>query len=302
MTPKRTKKIASQLLLIRVAKCSSCFVPELCPRFLTPEQVLVSLRQPCPTQRDRHVLFPILVLALLGAEQLNAVQNGDFSVWTSYKGSGVTTQSVGTPPGSLPDDWYGGPGVGGKATYDGVDFDLEQTEVPGQPKRFLRVHWHAPPAKDWSGEAHHQGVFRFTFLEYFGIKDVRVFAGKTVVMSFWARVDRGELDLIPIMWHSYDGQTAGIAGVKGKGYELFESSGQQRVIAVASGKPNPAAVCRLTPKWMKFEKQIALPSIGDRSITAGHYTGVGFDLDSRFAGSIDLAKIEVRVVDEVKSP
>lgn len=235
------------------------------------------------------------VLVLLGAEKPNALLNGDFSVWTNYKGSGITTETVGTPAGSLPDDWYGGPGVGGKATYDGIEFDPKQTEVPGHPKRFLRVHWHRPPSKDWPGEAHHHGALRFTFLEYFGIRDARIFAGKTVGMSFWAKVDHGELGLIPIMWHSYDGMTPGIAGVKGKGYELFESSGRPRVVAVASGKPNPAAVCKLVPKWTRFEKRITFPSIQNKSITAGHYTGVGFDLDSRFTGSIDLANVEVRV-------
>jgi hypothetical protein len=51
----------------------------------------------------------------------------------------------------------------------------------------------------------------------------------------------------------------------------------------------------LTSKWTRFEKRITFPSIDDKSITAGHYTGVGFDLDSRFAGSIDLTKVEVRV-------
>ncbi len=241
------------------------------------------------------MLILTIVLILYGADHPNALPNGDFSVWKSYRGSGITTQSVGTPAGSLPDGWYGGPGVGGKATYDGIEFDPKQTDVAGRPKRFLRVHWHEPPSKDWPGEAHHQGALRFTFLEYFGIKDVRIFAGKTVVLSFWAKVDSGELDLIPIMWHSYDSVTPGITGIKGKGYELFESSGKKGVVAVASGKPNRAAVCKLTPKWMKFEKRITFPSIGNKSITAGDYTGVGFDLDSRFAGSVDLAKVEVRV-------
>ncbi len=242
------------------------------------------------------MLIALLVVLMFGAEQPNALPNGDFSVWSTYEGKGVTTESVGTPAGSLPDDWYGGPGVGGKATYDGVDFDAQQTEVPGHPKRFLRVHWHHPPSEDWPGETHHQGELRFTFLEYFGVRDVRVFAGETVVLSFWARVDRGDLDVIPVMWHSYDSQTPGITGIKGKGYELFESSGQPGVVAVASGKPNPAAACKLSTEWTKFEKPIMFPSLDNKSITPGHYTGVGFDLDSRFAGSIDIAKVEVRIL------
>ncbi|MEQ9379370.1 MAG: hypothetical protein RJP95_00790 [Pirellulales bacterium] len=190
------------------------------------------------------MLFPMMLLGVLCAEPGNALQNGDFSMWTSYEGHGITTESVGTPAGSLPDGWYGGPGVGGKATYNAIDFEPGQTEVPGSPKRFFRVHWHQPPSQDWPGEAHHKGDLRFTFLEYFGINDVRIFADKTVVMSFWARVDQGELDLIPIMWHSYDAETPGIVAVKGKGYELFEASGNPGEVAVAEGKPNPAAICK----------------------------------------------------------
>lgn len=237
-------------------------------------------------------------LLVLAAEP-NAVTNGDFAAWKSYRGAGVTTESVGTPPGSLPDDWYGGPGVGGVATYDRLAFDPAQEEVPGSPNWFLRVAWQRPPSDDWPGEGHHQGAFRFTFLEYFGVRDVRVFAGKTVVMSFWARTGGGEVDLIPILWHSYDSQTEGITGVKGKGYELFEASGQKGVVAVASGKPNPAAVCKLTPKWQRYEKRITLPAVEGKSITPGHYTGVGFDLDSRYQGHVDLAEIEVRPVGDV---
>ncbi len=243
------------------------------------------------------MLLPALIFALLGIEP-NAVSNGDFSRWTSYAGAGVTTESVGTPPASLPDGWYGGPGVGGKATYNRLDFDPQQNEVPGHPKHFFRVEWHTPPSVDWPGEAHHHGELRFTFLEYFGIKDVRAFAGQTVAMSFWARVDHGTLDLTPILWHSYDSETPGIVAVKGKGYELFESSDKPGMVAVASGKPNPAAVCQLTTRWTRFEKRITLPSTEGKSITAGHYTGVGFDLDSRFTGSVDLANIDVRLASD----
>src|SRR4051794_12927435 len=39
----------------------------------------------------------------------NVLLNGDFHEWKDYKG-GITTESVGTPPNSLPLHWYGGPG------------------------------------------------------------------------------------------------------------------------------------------------------------------------------------------------
>lgn len=224
----------------------------------------------------------------------NAVGNGDFSVWDGYTGQGVTTTSVGVPPKSIPEHWYGGPGVGATATYDVVAFPPGQTDVPGNPKRFLRVAWKTPPDKGWTGEGHHQGDFRFTFLENFSINDVRRFAGQTVVFSFYGRVAAGTADVVPIMWHSYDSATPGIVAVKGKGYELFESSGKPGVVAVAQGKPRAEAICRLTDRWQRFEKRLTLPATEGKSITAGHYTGVGFDVHERGAPTIDLALVDVR--------
>src|SRR3546814_15560570 len=56
------------------------------------------------------------------------------------------------------------------------------------------------------------------------------------------------VDVIPIMWHSYDAETPGIVAVKGKGYELFEPSGKPGVVAVAQGAPRGEAVCHLTDR------------------------------------------------------
>ncbi|MCC6694961.1 MAG: hypothetical protein IT365_04930 [Candidatus Hydrogenedentes bacterium] len=223
----------------------------------------------------------------------NLVRNGNFLAWDTYSGKGVTTTSVGVPPNSLPKDWYGGPGVGATATYDVVPFSPGQTDVPGNPERFFRVSWSVSPTKDWPGEAHHQPAFRFTFLEYFGMGDVHLLEGKTAICSFYARTNEGSVDIVPLLWHSYDANTPGIAGVKGKGYELFESSGKPGVVTVAQGAPNPEAVCRLTSRWQRFEKRIALPGTQNKSVTPGNYTGVGFDLVAREVNTIDLAEIRV---------
>jgi hypothetical protein len=226
----------------------------------------------------------------------NAVRNGDFRTWTSAKGTGVITTSVGTPPNALPDGWYGGPGVGATATYGVVDFPPGQSDVPGRPARHLRIAWKTPPAPDWKGETHHQPAFRFTFLEYFGIDDVRRFEGRTVEVRFSGRVRDGSADVVPILWHSYDSQPPGVAAVKGRGYELFEASGRPGVVAVAQGAPRPEAVCHLTTAWRPFARRIALPRTEGRSITPGHYTGVGFDLVARQAPTLDIAHVEVRPV------
>ncbi len=171
-------------------------------------------------------------------------RNGDFSSWPGYSGKGVTTTSVGVPPNSIPEHWYGGPGIGATATYDVAPFAAGQTDVPGNPKQHLRVTWHKPPSDDWPGEAHHVPDYRCSFLENFSIKDVRRYAGQTLALSFYGRAIGNPVDVIPIMWHSYDAETPGIVAVKGKGYELFEPSGKPGVVAVAQGAP--AAEARLS--------------------------------------------------------
>ncbi len=242
-----------------------------------------------------NALFPQLKEGYARIKRLlprNAIVNGDFAIWDGHKG-GVTTTTQGVPPNSIPLYWYGGPGVGATATYDVVDFPPGQRDVPGNPRRHLRVTWSVPPPNAW-GEDQHHGTPRYTFLEYFGIQDVRAFAGETVTFSFYARVSAGELRVVPILWHSYDPSTEGIAGIKGKGYELFESSGTPGVVAIAQGEPNPRAVCVLTPRWQRFEKTVALPSVDGKSITAGHYTGAGFDIVQPIGPiAVDIADVQV---------
>jgi len=113
------------------------------------------------------------------------------------------------------------------------------------------------------------------------------------------RVQRGPLDLIPILWHSYDSQTLGVAAVKGKGYELFESSGHFGLVAVAEGRPRPEAICKLSGRWQKFEKLITLPPVGRRFLTPDNYTGFGLDVTERAAPVLDLAAVEARPVEAV---
>ena len=232
-----------------------------------------------------------LLFAALGD---NAVVNGDFSDWPTYTGKGITTTSVGVDRAQFLTHWYGGPGQGATATYDVVNFPEGQTEVPGNPKRHLRIAWCTPPE---SGETQHGNAFRGTFLEYFGLQDVRLFSGKTVSLQFYARIvsqDPGAiLSIVPIMWHSYDPTNP----VKGEGYQLFESSGEPGVVALAQGPPNPRAIRTLTTQWQRFEVPITLPEVSALTITPGHYTGLGFDMITRAAPTIDIANVEARAIE-----
>jgi hypothetical protein len=224
----------------------------------------------------------------------NVLGNGDFSQWDSYQGRGVTTTSIGVPPDSIPKHWYGGPGVGATATYDVAAFAPGQREVPGNPKRHLQIRWATSASRDWPGETHHVPAFRCTILENFSMTDVRRFAGQPMLVRFSARVGSGSIHLIPILWHSYDSQTSGVAAVKGKGYELFESSGEVGVAAVAQGKPRPQAICEVTTDWRRFERVITLPGLEGQKLTPDNYTGVGFDFDDRYCPVLDLAQVDVR--------
>lgn len=231
----------------------------------------------------------LLAVAALGD---NVVVNGDFSDWPSYTGTGLTTTTVGVDRSKFLTHWYGGPGVGATATYDVAPFPQSQTEVPGNPKQHLRITWHTPPT---TGEDQHGAAFRGTFLEYFGLQDVRLFSGDTVQFSFYGRIvsddPEATLPIVPIMWHSYDPTNP----VKGEGYQLFESSGEPGVVAIAEGPPNPKAIVTLTTRWQRFEVPVALPDVSAKKITPGHYTGLGFDIIKRAAPTIDIANVEARV-------
>ena len=237
------------------------------------------------------IAFTLVLLAALGD---NVVVNGDFSDWPTYSGKGLTTTSVGVDRAQFLTHWYGGPGVGATATYDVVPFPEGQTEVPGSPKRHLRITWTAPPS---SGETQHTDAFRGTFLEYFGLQDVHLFSGRTVSLIFYARIVSADpnatLPIVPIMWHSYDPTNP----VKGEGYQLFESSGEPGVVAVAQGPPNPKAIYTLTTKWQRFEVPVTLPDVSAIKITSGHYTGLGFDMIARAAPTIDIANVEARAME-----
>lgn len=235
-------------------------------------------------------LLVFLLAAPLGE---NVIVNGDFSDWPAYTGKGLTTTSAGVDRSKFLTHWYGGPGSGATATYDVVPFPAGQTDVPGEPKQHLRVAWTAPPT---AGEDQHNEAIRWTFLEYFGLQDVWLFSGQTVLLSFYARIKSSDPDatlpVVPIMWHSYDPANP----VKGEGYQLFESSGESGAVAVAQGPPDPKAIQILTTSWQRFEATIALPDVSAKKITPGHYTGLGFDMVTRAAPTIDIANVEARAV------
>jgi len=98
----------------------------------------------------------------------NYLINGGFRLWqrgTSFTVSGVYTA----------DRWKQNHNTAG-ATYSRQAFTLGQTDVPGEPKYFMRVNV-TSAAVSTSSVLRHR------------IEDVRTLAGQVATLSFWARCD-----------------------------------------------------------------------------------------------------------------
>ena len=179
----------------------------------------------------------------MAAEQLaeeNALGNGDFHEWKDYKG-GVTTESVGTPPNSLPTHWYGGPGVGAIATYDRIETSLKDKERSGSDRKqwALQVAWTKPQSDQWPGETHHSPAFRFTFLESFEIADVRKFAGKNVRLGFWGRGSTGKVEIVPIRGIATTRTQPASRGSKGKDMSCSNPPAKRAKLRLPRVRPIP---------------------------------------------------------------
>lgn len=101
--------------------------------------------------------------------------NPGFRFWQAQDPTGET---VGVSGQQVADMWYGDAGAAaGTATVSRQNFTTGQTDVPHNPRHYLRwdqtVNGDAPP-----------------FLRT-AIEDVRRFAGNQVTVSFWARCDTG---------------------------------------------------------------------------------------------------------------
>ena len=202
----------------------------------------------------------------------NFALNGDYAQWTGYSRP-VTWANVANV---VADGWFVGAGAFGTVTTSWMDFVPGQSDVPGNPSKYLRMQWSAIPPY---GEQQHAPTHRATYVEHHnlgGVPDVNILSGQNVVVSFYARAVGGPLTVVPLLWHSYN-PTPYDPALRGTTYELFESSGVPGTVALALGAPHPNASCQLTEEWQRCEKVITLPMTCGRDIWGGNYTGVGID-------------------------
>lgn len=96
--------------------------------------------------------------------------------------------------------WWHGPGVG--AATQGNFCEAIQGQWEGNPERFLRIQWLAPPSAG-DGGLPPQPNFWNTILEQH-INTARVLAGKEVTFSVQWR-SPGGVQMMPILWRGYQG-------------------------------------------------------------------------------------------------
>lgn len=174
-------------------------------------------------------------------EGFNPIINGNFDVWER-----VGNLSSGTGARFCSDRWKVG-SVGTTYSTSYQFFTVGQTDVPNNPRTFLRV---IPSSV--AGAANYCHVMQK--IEY-----VRTFSGRTATLSFWAKADANK---------SISVEFAQCFGTGG--------SPSASVTGIGVTKVN------LTTAWQRFDVTVALPSISGKTLGTGNddWLGVYFWLDA----------------------
>jgi hypothetical protein len=193
----------------------------------------------------------------------NVLINGGFTI--AQRGLSQTTDGYGSA-----DRWYNG-NAGSTKVTDVSLFALGQTDVPGEPRNFLRT-----------AVTSVAGANNYVVVQQ-RIEGVRTFAGQQVTVSFWAKADGTKPIAIDLR------QVFGIGGapsaeVSGIGARQFS----------------------LTTSWQKFRATIAVPSIAGKTLGAADdhleltiWFDAGASWNSRTAslgqqsGTFDIAQVQL---------
>ena len=196
----------------------------------------------------------------------NKIINGNFDFW--QRGPYQTSSGYGSA-----DRWYN-EHVGSSKTVTQQAFTVGQTEVPGNPKYYLR---HVTTSASGAGNA---------VVPNQRIEDVRTLAGKTATLSFWAKAD-GNKDIVTEF------------------VQYFGSGGSPSPSSFVFGiGPTTHS---LTTSWQKFTATVSIPSISGKTIGTDENSWLGlyfwFDAGSDFnsrtnslgqqSGTFDIAQVQL---------
>ena len=195
-------------------------------------------------------------MANSGAElgMRNKLINGNFDVW--QRGTSLTFSGTSQ---FIADRWKMG---GQSITASQQTFTLGQTEVPGNPRYYFR---YVVGANSQNYEIQQL------------IEDVRILAGQTITLTYWAR------------------RTAGTVSIGPRVVQDFGTGGSPSGLVVVS--PTQVGSQTLTTSWQKFTYNATLPSISGKTIGTNNdnSTWLSFQIGDTNTGTIEFAQMQVEI-------
>jgi len=177
----------------------------------------------------------------------NYIINGNFDFW--QRGSSSTANGV-----YLADRFVSYNGDGAR-TYSKGTFTYGQTEVPNNPKYYLR-HQQTAPASVSSPSIHQR------------IEDVKTLSGQAVIASFYAKVASGTLQVIPRFAQNFG--SGGSVGVDTDGNTLT-----------------------ITSQWQKFTATVNIPSISGKTVGSASSLALILVLPKTITYDFCLAQVQL---------
>lgn len=160
--------------------------------------------------------------------------------------------------------WWHGPGVGAATQVDYCE--AIQGQWAGNPERFLRIQWTAPPSVG-DGGLPPQITFGTTVLEQW-INTARLLAWKQVTLSVQWR-SPGGVQMMPILWRSYAGAAPDEYYVSGP--QVWVQSGVSRT-----------------------DYTLTLPGIPSGvPVALNSYLGVGLVMLGQFGPTLDIGPMQL---------
>jgi hypothetical protein len=195
----------------------------------------------------------------------NKIINGNFDIW--QRGTSQTSSGYGSA-----DRWQCDTGGGSTKTASRQAFDLGQTDVPNNPKYFMR---HVVTSS--------AGASNYILMTQ-KVEGVETLSGKTATVSFWAKADASKNIAVEI-------------------YQDFGTGGSPSAAVLEIG----SQLVALTTSWTKHTITVDIPSVSGKTLGTDGNDGLGLvfwfdagsDFDARTAslgqqsGTFDIAQVQL---------
>jgi hypothetical protein len=180
----------------------------------------------------------------------NKVINGDFNVW--QRGTTFTSQYA-----YVSDRWvYYQNGSGAVTTSSQQTFTPGNTISGYEPSFFLRVNQTTA------------GTGATTNSILTNLEDVRLFAGQTATISFWAKAGSGTPSITPGM------------------FQTFGTGGSAQVATSYTAIP-------ITTSWARYTQTISIPSISGKTIGTNSYVTLNLAIPVNTVQTIDFWGVQL---------